>query len=130
MITEVYNPTRVACLRDGLQLEDSVIKAYLIDTDDYTFSLSHASLASVPLAARVSEVEVEGIVVTPDGKVLSDTLLFTSVNGDRFESLILYNETLDLLLCHCMAEAPIDPDGGNVEVACPADGWLSLTSIA
>lgn len=117
---------------DGnIDMVNDTIKAFLIDTGNYTVNLStHDFLDDVGATAR------EGSAVTLSGKSMSSggifdasDATFSSVTGDTVEAVIIYKdsgvESTSPLICYIDSGTgfPFTPNGSDVVVS-----WSNATN--
>jgi hypothetical protein len=125
MASGLYKTFKQQCLEStGPDLSsETIIKAFLIDTADYTVDLSvHNFLDDVAGAARVAgPVTLTSTTTTsPEGGVFDAAdISFTSVTGDSVEALLIYydsgSEATSLLIAWVEFSA-VTPNGGNINV--------------
>lgn len=116
----------------GAALLTSDIKVVLIDTDDYTFSQTHAFLSSIPAAARVATSPNLANKSVINGIFLADDPVFAGVTGDEFEAYAIYidsgDPTSSRLLAYFDASIglPVVPNGENINLLFPARQVFTL----
>lgn len=126
MASGLYKFFKQACLEStGPDLSsETAIKAFLIDTADYTVDLSaHDYLNDVAGAARVAgPVTLTSTTTqTPEGGVFDAAdFSFTSVTGDSVEALLIYHDTggaesTNMLIAWIEFSA-VTPNGGNINI--------------
>ncbi len=132
MTNTVYPSARDAFLTGELDLLDQVIRLTLIDTAAYAYSDSHTTRADLPGAARIAE----GIltVKSVSGGVFSaGDVTLSSVTGNEAEAIVLWQDSgtestsrLIAYLDTALAGLPVTPNGGDITIAWPNGGVLSL----
>lgn len=131
MANAIYPEFKEAAL--SAMLNSATVKAVLIDLADYTYSAAHDFLADIPAAARVA---ISAALTSKDfaaGVFSSADVSFVAVSGDQLEAFAFFIDTGDEAtsrLIHFqdtgVAEFPFTPDGGNVVLECPTEGWFTL----
>jgi hypothetical protein len=101
------------------------IKVILIDTADYTVSLSadeFATTTTVPAAARVATSgNLAGKTVT-NGVADANDITLTAVSGDQSEALVIYQDTGTAATSRLIAYIdvatglPVQPNGGDINI--------------
>lgn len=135
MANSHYNSFKEGLLNKLLDMDTDVIKATLIDGDDYSFSAAHSDYGTgtpdVPAAAKVAE---SGALPTPtitSGVFDTENFTWSSVTGDESENIILWDDTLaNDQLCTFydtgMTGMPVTPNGGDINVTVNGSGWFAL----
>jgi len=112
-------------------LDAVVIKAVLVDTDDYTYSAAHQYLSDVAAGARVgTSSSIPGADVDEDGVFDADDASFAAVTGDSAEAVIVYVDTgaegTSRLIAYIELASALTTDGSDVIVAWHASGICKL----
>ena len=122
----------------GFDLNTDVIKATLIDTDDYSFSAAHDEYGgATPDVPNASKVAVSAALATPtvtNGTFSTANFSWTAVTGDQSEAIIIWDDTIsapvtDHLIVYYdtgMSGMPVTPNGGDINVTVNGSGWFSL----
>jgi hypothetical protein len=118
---------------ESINLVSDTIKVILIDSADYTASLStHTHLDDVAAAARVATATLASKTTT-GGVFDAGDVTFTSVTGDQSEALVIYKdtgvETTSPLIAYIdtvTSGLPVTPSGGNIVVTWNASGIFTL----
>jgi hypothetical protein len=118
---------------DGdIDLLADTIKVFLIDTADYTYSASHATLSDIPAAARVANATLASKTTTGGVFDAADTS-FTSVSGDVSEALAIVKDTgtesTSAFVAYIdtgVGGLPVTPSGTNITVTWSASGIIAL----
>lgn len=73
----------------------SVIKAMLVDAENYSFDASHKYLSSIPAGARVGTPEQLTLIDAADGGVCDaeDTTISNLEDAPTIEAVVLYKDT-------------------------------------
>jgi hypothetical protein len=135
-----YGPCKQGLLQGDIDYETAVIVAYLIDTNDYTFSAAHQFLSSVPAAARVAGPVTLGTkTVSATGVIDSADPTFPTVTGDQSEAIILVQQSAAaggaalaegaqrlLVYVDTATGLPVTPSGSNITVTWNASGIAQL----
>jgi hypothetical protein len=133
-MSALYDTFKEGLLNKLYDLDTDIIKATLIDGDDYTFSAAHSDYndtSDVPAAAKVA---VSGTLSTPtitNGVFDTADFTWTSVTGDQSEEIILWDDTVtnDQLIANYdtgMTGMPVTPNGGDINVTVNGSGWFAL----
>jgi hypothetical protein len=122
MATGLYDIGRKGFLEGSINMSSNTIKITLVDTADYTVSLStHDFIDDVPAAARVATATFANKSTTA-GVFDADDITFTSVTGDTSEALIIWqdtgNEATSRLIAYIdtYTGLPVSPNGNNISV--------------
>jgi hypothetical protein len=137
MANALYNPYKDQLLSNAtaIDMDGDVIKASGIDAADYTFSAAHDEYSGgsrdVALVAIVCESGALGSPTTTSGVFDTGDFTWTTVTGDQFEDIILWDDTItnDRLVAFYdtgMTGMPVTPNGGNINVTVNASGWFAL----
>lgn len=123
MANGLYAKFKEKVLSGSINLSSDTIKAVLVDSADYTVSLStHEFLSDVPAAARVStSAALSGKTVTNGVFNATSPIVFTAVTGDQCEALLLFKDTGSAATSPLMAYydtvasgLPVTPNGGDI----------------
>lgn len=115
----------------NIDWDADTIKVTLIDTADYTYSSSHDAINDVAGAARVASATLTSKTNTNGTLDAADATL-TSVTGDVSEALIIWKdsgvEASSWLIAYIDSYSgfPITPNGGNITIAFPSSGILTI----
>lgn len=123
MANQLYPKAKEDFLAGNLNLSSNTITIALIDTDLYTFSVSHEDRADIPNTAVVAEANLTSKVIV-SGVFDADDPTFTSVTGANCEALIIYHtdvqggNTTSRLIAYIDTATglPILPNGGDITV--------------
>lgn len=127
MADAMYNYARESFLSGLLNLLTANVKAVLVDTSLYTFSLTHQFLSSIPAGARVFTSGNLSTKTTTDGAFNADPLVLTSVSGAVCSCIVLYVDTgaagtsTLLVKLDTYSGLPVTPNGGNITITWPTD---------
>ena len=115
MASALYTDFKEELLKGTHDLLNDTIKVVLIDAADYTFSAAHTQLSQVAAGAQVASATLAGVSVTNGVVDASDTTV-SSVSGDEFEAVILYNDTdaNDALICYIDSITATTPNGNDI----------------
>lgn len=117
--------------KGNIDLDVDTLRAWLIDTNDYTYASTHSSMSDVPAAARVANVDLTSVTCA-NGVIDAADSTFSSVTGDVSEAIIIAkvgaNDAASYLLCYIDSYSglPVTPNGGNIPVTWPTAGIFSL----
>lgn len=131
MANAIYPEFKEAAL--NAMLGSATVKMVLIDLADYSYSAAHDFLADIPSGARVG---ISSALTSKDfsaGVFSSSDASFIAVSGDQYEAIAWFIDTGDEATSRVVAfqdtgvdGLPATPDGGNVVVECPTEGWFTL----
>lgn len=94
MANALYDKGREKFLRGEISWSSDTIKAVLVDTADYTASLStHEFLSDIPAGAREETSGALASKTTTAGVADAADVTFTAAAGDPCEALVLYKDT-------------------------------------
>jgi len=122
MANSLYTKAKQHLIDGTIDLDTNDIRAILVDGADYTPNLAtHETLADIPAAARVA---VSGALTSKsvtDGVFDAADITISSVTGDQFEYIVLYQHTgvesaLLLLLIDTATGLPCTPNGGDISL--------------
>lgn len=123
MANALFDKGREGFLNGDIDWPADDIRAILIDTADYTLSIStHEFLSSVPVAARVAVSASFTGKTSTNGIADAADITFTAVTGDQSEALIIYKHTGTDATARLIAYMdtatglPVLPNGGNITV--------------
>lgn len=123
MANALFDKGREGFLNGDIDWPADDIRAILIDTADYTLSIStHEFLSSVPVAARVAVSASFTGKTSTNGIADAADITFTAVTGDQSEALIIYKHTGSDATARLIAfmdtatGLPVLPNGGNITV--------------
>lgn len=132
MANAIYTPAKQNILNGNIIVSSHDIRAILVDLADYTYSVSHSTLADVGAAARVAiSGALTGKTVTNGVFDALDTPV-PGVSGDQLEAVVLYRHTgaeSGPLLCFIdtfTSGSPLTPTGGSVDIIWHASGIFAL----
>ncbi|MGH7184699.1 MAG: hypothetical protein ACREIB_00240 [Pseudomonadota bacterium] len=135
MANALYNTFKEGLLDKLFDLNSDTIKASGVDAADYTYSAAHDEYSGgardVPLAGIVCESGALGSPTIVSGTFDSADFTWSTVSGDQFEDIILWDDTIanDRLIAFYdtgITGMPLTPNGGNINVTVNASGWFSL----
>jgi hypothetical protein len=123
MSNQLYPKAKEDFLAGNLNLSSNTITLALVDTDIYTFSVSHEDRADIPNSAVVAEATLASKTITSGVFDASDAT-FTTVSGANCEALVLYHtdtqggNTSSRLIAYIDTATglPILPNGGDITV--------------
>lgn len=123
MANSLYDAARSAFLDAGIGWSADTIKLVLVDSADYTLSLStHGNLSDIPSIGRVATSGALTSKTSTAGVADAADVTLSTVVGDPSEYIILFKDTgveaTSKLIC-CIDTAtglPVTPGGGNITV--------------
>ena len=123
-MNQLYSKALEGFLDGSIDWDDNVIKAALIDLDDYTPDLANNQfLADIPAAARVALSDPLGNKTKANGVADADDITFPAVTGDVCEAVVVFQDTGDPATSRLIAffdtgaGLPVTPNGGDITVA-------------
>lgn len=132
-IDAVYPEFKDAAMTGAIDVSTCDLRAYLIDSADYTYDAGHDFLDDVPAAARVAQSPQLTTVTVTAGTLDTADFTWTSVTGDVVEAVILAcftgTDATSRLIAHFDAGLtgfPFTPNGGDFNFAVDPAGWLTL----
>lgn len=94
MSSALYDKARKAFCDGEIDLLDDTIKAVLVDGADYTPDLAnHDFLDDIPSGARVATSAALSNKSTDAGVFDADDVTLSSVSGDQFEYIVIYQDS-------------------------------------
>ncbi len=130
MANGLYDFGRENFLGGGLDWNTDVIKVTLVDSADYTVSLTTDQYySSVTALGRVATSSALTTPTITGGVADADDITYTSVSGDQSELLVAWQDTTvesTSILVFCIDTAtglPVTPNGGNITVT-----WASTAN--
>lgn len=109
-----------ALLEGRVDWRTDPIYCVLVNTGTYTFSLAHASLADVPVWARVSTTGTLTARTTTNGVADAADVTFSNVIGPVCSAVCLFNGTGESSLYMVYADQavglPVTPNGTPITV--------------
>jgi len=123
MANAIYDKGRQAFMEGEIDMDDDDIRVVLVDTDDYTHSISaHDNLDDIPAGARIAVSAALGSTDVTDGVFDAADVTFSSVTGDQAEALVIYKHTgvegTSKLIAYIDVATglPVTPNGGDITV--------------
>lgn len=121
MANALYDKAREAFLTAAINWTSDTIKVVLVDTADYTVSLTtHQYLSDIPSGARVATSAALGSKTATLGVADAADTSFTAVSGDQSEAYVIFVDTgtegTSRLIAYFDSATglPITPNGGNI----------------
>lgn len=120
MANFLYSKAKEEFLSGGLNLTSDTIKVVLVDTNDHTAVASHTGLNNVASAARIATSPALANKSVTNGVFDADNVVFTGVNGDESEAIIIYKDTGTESTSRLIAYIdsvdglPITPNSGDI----------------
>lgn len=132
MANALYTGAKTAFLNGNVIMLTHDIRVICVDLADYTYSVSHTTLADIPSAARVAVSGAMTGKTAVNGVFDASNTAIPGVTGDEFEALALYRHTgaesapLIAFIDVFTAGAPLTPNGGSVDIIWHASGIFAL----
>lgn len=124
MANALYDAARESFLKADIDMETDTIKCVLLDSADYTASLStHDFLDDVPAGARVGTAQTLASKTFTAGVFDAADVTFPSVTGDVCEYILIYKDTGVESTSNLIAfidtatGLPVTPNGGDISIA-------------
>jgi len=121
MANQLFPKAKEDFLGGNLNLSSNTIVIALIDTDVYTFNVSHEDRADVPNTAIIGAENLSGKSIT-SGVFNASDVTFSSLTGANTEAILIYHDTGDQTTSRLIAYIdvasglPITPNGSDVTV--------------
>lgn len=93
MANVLYDKGRQKFLEGAIAFAADNIKAVLVDTGTYTFSVAHEFLSDIAVGARVATSGNLAGKTTTNGVADANDVTFTAVSGSTIEAVVLYKDT-------------------------------------
>ena len=129
MANALFSSYRAAALTADCDLDDSIKLVFVDHADDTPSTASDDMLEDVLAAARVGTSGAFASKTFTDGVFDAADITVTSVTGDPFESIVIYNDTpgteatKDLIAYIDQATGlPTTPNGGDITVQWDSGG--------
>jgi len=133
MTASLYDFGRDQFLGGSIDWATDDIRVILVDTDDYTVNLAtDQHLDDVPGAARVATAALANESTDGAGTADADDLTFSSVSGDQFEAIVIYQhtgtESTSILIGYddTLVGLPFTPSGSDITITWDAAGIFTL----
>jgi hypothetical protein len=126
MANALYTKAKQGLIDGSIDLDTNDIRAIFVDGADYTPNLAtHVTLADIPAAARVAVSGALQNKTVTDGVFDADDITVTSVTGDQFEYIVLYQHTGAesaklILLIDTATGLPCTPNGSDITIQWPS----------
>lgn len=122
MASVVYPKAKEAFLSGAIDLTTDNIRVVCVDAADYTYSALHDFLDDIPVAGRVGTSGNLASKTVTDGVFDAADITITSVSGDQFEALVIYQDTgveaTSRLIAYIDTGTglPFTPSGGDITI--------------
>lgn len=133
MANAIY-PLFKQSLLDGdanIDLNDSTVKAALVDTGTYTYSAADQFLSSLTGVVGTAQI-IDNTTVT-NGVFDGDDVTYTAVTGNSAEAIVIYIDTgsaatsrLVAFIDTSVTGLPVTPNGGDIAITWNASGIFAL----
>ena len=132
MANAIYPEFKERLLKGEFDFDTATVKAYLVDTADYTYSAAHD--AATDLKSGTGDVANATLssVTTSNGTLDAANFTFSAVTGDQSEAIIITatdtgaTERLVAYYDTGVTGLPVTPNGGDIDVTVDASGLFSL----
>jgi hypothetical protein len=128
----IYPKFKEHLLNGEIDLGTATIKAYLVDTADYTYSAAHdaatdltsgtGDVASVTLGTPTiadENVDIANFTFSAVTGDVSEAIIITATDTGATERLVAYYDT-------GVTGLPVTPNGGDIDVTVNASGLFDL----
>lgn len=122
-MNQLYDAGREGFLIGQIDWSTHTIRAVLVDTTQYTVSISgHAWLADISADARIAISPPFTAKTTTAGVANAANPVFTGVSGPKCGALVIFRDTgapsTSRLIAYITDAVglPVNPDGGNITI--------------
>jgi hypothetical protein len=122
-MNQLYDAGREGFLTGQIDWSTNTIRAALVDTANYTVSISgHAWLSDVSADARLATSTPFTLKTTAAGVAGAANITFVGVSGQSCEALVIYRDTgtpsTSRLIAYITDAVglPVTPDGGDITI--------------
>ena len=133
MANAIYPEFAERLLNGEFDLTSSpVVRAYLVDTNDYTYSAAHDAATDLTSGSGDVAVVTLGTITTSNGTLDAADATFTSVTGDECEAVIITVEDTGATERLCayydtgVTGLPVTPNGGDINLTINASGLFTI----
>lgn len=132
MANAIYPEFKERLLKGEFDFDTATVKAYLVDTADYTYSAAHDAATDLTSGTGDVAVVTLGTITTANGTLDAADATFTSVTGDVSEAIIITatdtgaTERLVAYYDTGVTGLPVTPNGGDINLTINASGLFSL----
>lgn len=123
MANALYDLGRESFLKGEISWSADNIKTVLVDTATYTVDFAnHQFLSDIPAGERVATSANLTTKTTTAGVADADDVLYTAVEGDQSEALVVYQDTgvvgTSRLIAYIDTAGglPVTPNGGDIAI--------------
>jgi phage tail sheath gpL-like len=123
MANALYDLGRESFLKGEISWSADNIKTVLVDTATYTVDFAnHQFLSDIPAGERVATSANLTTKTTTAGVADADDVLYTAVEGDQSEALVVYQDTAVASTSRLIAYIdtagglPVTPNGGDIAI--------------
>lgn len=103
------------------------IRVFCVDTNQYSFDITHEFLTDIPVGARVASGLLTNKSVDTNGAWDADPLVLPTVSGNTFQCLIFVKDTGVaatsplLVRIDSYTNLPTTPNSGDITITFPTD---------
>src|SRR3990167_9467401 len=123
MASSLYNFARQGFLEGIISWNTGTFRAYLIDTQDYTYDANHRNIGNISDQAKIATTDgaLSGKTTT-NGVADASDCKFQAVTGDVSEVIIIFSSgetsTGATLICYIdnATGLPVTPNGGDINL--------------
>ncbi len=135
MANAIYPKFKAALLdaAANVDLNDSTVKAVLLDTADEAYNAADEFLSDVTGAGIIGTAQTIGNTTVTGGLFDGDNVTFTAVSGDQAEAILIYIDTgvagtsrLVAFIDTGVTGLPVTPNGGDITITWNASGIIQF----
>jgi hypothetical protein len=135
MANAIYPKFKAALLdaAANVDLNDSTVKAVLLDTADEAYNAADEFLSDVTGAGIIGTAQTIGSTTVTGGLFDGDNVTFIAVSGDQAEAILIYIDTgvagtsrLVAFIDTGVTGLPVTPNGGDITITWNASGIFQL----
>ena len=132
MANAIYPEFKERLLNGEFDFDTSTVKAYLVDTNDYTYSSSHDAATDLTSGTGDVAVVTLGTITTTNGTLDAANNTWSAVTGDECEAVIITatdtgaTERLVAYYDTGVTGLPVTPNGGDIDLTINASGLFTL----
>ena len=128
MANAIYPEFKERLLKGEFDFDTATVKAYLVDTADYTYSSAHDAATDLTTGTGDVANVTLGTITTANGVLDAADATWTSVTGDECEAVIITatdtgaTERLVAYYDTGITGMPVTPNGGDINLTINASG--------
>lgn len=132
MANAIYPEFKERLLKGEFDFDTATVKAYLVDTADYTYSAAHDAATDLTTGTGDVANVTLGTITTTNGTLDAADATWASVTGDECEAVIITatdtgaTERLVAYYDTGITGMPVTPNGGDINLTINASGLFDL----